>query len=191
MTLHNENTRSYPGRVVELIKKLQGEAGNVIETRVGDLGSKPTISDDSGSGSQVKNSTNVKTKDSSSISMSVFSKDSKATKYSNKGARSTLENTNNSSSSEVATAVEKIIDKEEKKTVDDKKPAEKKSSASSLSVCDEKPSEVKKHSKFVKPSDIKKPSDAPSTSIMSILSHPMLLTADAKKPSATKKGSKK
>jgi alkyl hydroperoxide reductase subunit AhpC len=72
MTLHNENTRSFPGKVVELIKKLQGEAGNVIETRVGDLGSKPTISDDSGSGSQVKNSSNVKTKDISSISMSVF-----------------------------------------------------------------------------------------------------------------------
>ena len=85
---------------------------------------------------------------------------------------------------------DKIIDKEEKKTVDDKKPAEKKSSDTNLSVCDEKPSEVKKHSDFVKPSDIKKPSDAPS-SMMSILSHPMLLTADAKKPSDTKRGAKK
>ena len=50
--------------------------------------------------------------------------------------------------------------------------------------------EVKKNSAFVKPSDIKKPYDAPAI-IMSILSHPILLTADAKKPSDTKKGSKK
>jgi hypothetical protein len=71
MTLHNENTRSYPGKVVEMVKKLQDEAGNSSETR-----------SDSGSGSTVKNWTNV----------------------------------------------------------DDKKPAEN----TSLSVCDEKPSEVKR-----------------------------------------------